>query len=119
MCDYVVKDNVKVYNGQDIASAFNKFNINVGPDLAKNINDPNKCVKFNDFVKDIDLKSKFDEPATEKEILNIVSSFNNKPSEDVHGISMAVVKSVIMNIVKPITFMANLSLGSGVFPDKL
>ena len=41
-CDYLIKDNVKVYDKQDIANDFNKFYINVGPGLAKNINDPKK-----------------------------------------------------------------------------
>ena len=53
-----------------------------------------------------------------KEIINIVSVFNHKPYKDVHGISMAVVKRVMIDIVNPITYIANQSLSIGVFPNK-
>ena len=57
----------------------------------------------------------FVDPTNEKEIINIVSAFNNKQSEYLRGISMAVLKSIMINIVKPNIYRANLSLNSGVF----
>ena len=76
LCDHLIKDNIKVYDRQDIASAFDKFYINVGPDLAKNINDRNKGDKFDDFVKDIDLKfTMFVEPTNEKRNYKYCVSF--------------------------------------------
>ena len=54
-----------------------------------------------------------------KELLNIVSKFNNKTSEDVNGLSMKVLKLVIGSIVKPLTFVTNLSFSSGIFPNDL
>ena len=58
-------------------------------------------------------------PTTEKELLNIVSKFNNKTSEDVNGLSMKVLKLVIGSIVKPLTFVTSLSFSSGIFPNDL
>ena len=58
-------------------------------------------------------------PATESKILNLVSNFSSKTSEDVHGICMKLIKNVIHNIVKPYTYICNLSLKSGIFPDDL
>ena len=37
LCDYIVKSNDRIYDNIAIANAYNDFYINVGPELANNI----------------------------------------------------------------------------------
>ena len=120
LCDFVLKSNVKITDKKEIANTFNEFYINVGPNLAKSIDESNVKIKFDDYVKNIGKdKTMFVMPTTDAEILNIVSNFSCKNSEDVNGMSMKVLKYVICSIIKPIVYISNLSLSTGVFPENL
>lgn len=57
--------------------------------------------------------------ADEKEIIDIVINCKNKRSTDWNDIYMALIKEVIVEIVKPLTNICNLSLKTGVFPSKM
>ncbi len=50
LCEYVIKNNVQVYDDKAIANAFNGFNINVGPSLANDIDSNNVDMNYNQFV---------------------------------------------------------------------
>ena len=97
-----MKNNVKVNTKNDIANTYNDFYINVGPLLAKDIDCTNISLKYDSYIKDIDKgKSMYVSPTTETEVINIVTKFDNKTSEDANGICMKLIKNVIHNIVKP------------------
>ena len=53
----------------------------------------------------------------EYEIVQIIDSFKNKSSEDIHGLSMVLLKQVKDFIVKPLNYIFNVSLETGKFPD--
>ena len=92
----------------------------MGPKLANNIDCTDVNGDFTDYLKDIDSsKSMFIQPTCETEIVNIVNKFANKTSADYCGMNMKLVKSIIGCIVKPITYICNLSLKSGIFPNKM
>lgn len=61
----------------------------------------------------------FLKPANEKEILDIVGGCKNKTSTDYDEIDMKTIKSVINGISKPLTYICNLSLKNGEFPEKM
>ena len=120
LCDYIVRNKVKIYDENEIANTFNDFYINIGPKLANDIDCSNVQIKFDDYIKGIDKgKTMFVSPTTEVEIINLVSRFSNKTSEDVQSVCMKLIKNVIHHIVKPYTYICNLSLMSGIFPDDL
>ena len=74
LCDFVVKNNVKVTKTNKIANEFNDFYINVGPNLAKNIDDINLDIKYDDYLKNIEKgNSMFVIPTSESEIIIIVA----------------------------------------------
>ena len=50
-CEFILDKGSKIYNGKQIANAFNDFYINVGPSLADKIDSSNIRVKYNDFFK--------------------------------------------------------------------
>lgn len=51
------------------------------------------------------------------EIIESLMSCKNKTSTDCDGIDMTVLKKVINGILKPLTYICNLSFQSGTFPD--
>ena len=61
----------------------------------------------------------FLEVVTSQELGTIVNKVKNKTSFDADGVNMSVVKNIYHVIADPLTFICNLSLTSGVFPDKM
>ena len=120
LCDYIVKEGVKINNASAIANEFNDFYINVGPKLADKIDNSNVTGSFLDYLVDINSSdSMYVHPTSENEIANIVAKFSNKTSTDCYGMSMKLVKNIIGGIIKPITYICNLSMKFGVFPNEL
>ena len=118
--EYMYKNHAKVHDKQDIANMFNEFYINVGPKLASEIDLNGVDIQFDTYLKDLDVKtSMFLSPSNEDEISKIINDFKSKSSQDVNGISMALVKKVKDFITKPLNIICNLSLSKGVFPDKM
>ena len=56
---------------------------------------------------------------TEQKVLKIVNKFQNKKSIDTNGLSMNIIKKVINNIIKPLTYICNKSFQEGGFPDNM
>jgi hypothetical protein len=57
-------------------------------------------------------------PVTEIEIIYIIKSLKNKNSSGYDGISVNILKHCINEISKPLTFMCDFSLATGVYPDR-
>ena len=118
--EYMFQNNKKVFDKQVIANMFNDFYINIGPKLANAIDVNNIDVKYDTYLKDLNVnKSMFIEPSTEEEIAKIISGFKSKNSQDIHGISMLVIKQISDTIVKPLNIICNLAFSTGVFPSKM
>ena len=103
---------------QSIANGFNSFFINVGPNLAKNIETIHDET-IHKYLPNANKDSMYIIPATEQEILSIVSTFKNKTSNDCEGFSMDIIKRLMPRIIKPVTHIFNTSLSEGIFPNKL
>ena len=103
-----------------VANLFNDFYINVGPDLAKSIDVDDVNIEYDSYLEYVNVnQSMYCSPTNEHEIMNIINNFKNKGSEDVNGISMALVKQIKNVIVKPLNYICNISLRNGEFPDKM
>ena len=61
----------------------------------------------------------FVEGTDEIEIIDIVNKCKAKTSLDNHGFDMALVKNIIEYVAKPLTYICNQSLKTGIFPDKM
>jgi hypothetical protein len=105
-------------NINDIAKAFNIYFTNIAEDLTN---------KFIDVCKALhSLKKSYPEstsemkiiPVTETEVIDIIKSLKNKNSSGYDGISNNILKYCVNDISKPLTFIFNLSLVTGVFPDR-
>jgi hypothetical protein len=56
-------------------------------------------------------------PITEKEILGVTGKLKNKYSSGFDGIPVLLIKHRVQHIIKPLTFIFNLSLSTGTFPN--
>ena len=52
-------------------------------------------------------------------VSDIIKSFDNKASPDLDGISLKLIKFIAIEISVPLSHIFNLSLDSGIFPEKL
>ena len=99
-----------------IANSFNQFYINIGPSFAGDT----ACddTSFRMFLNKTSITSIFLEPVTQLEIKKIISSLkNSSPGWD--DISAKVIKGCCELILEPLTYIVNLSLAQGVFPNEL
>ena len=96
----------KIYKEKKaVANGFNNFFVNVGPKLAKDIEETEGSIfdTMNNPLKG----SFFLEPVTIHEVLKIVNASSNKTSMDHSGINFALLKEYIYFIVKPVCHIAN------------
>jgi hypothetical protein len=114
---YIYNDNI-INNKADVVNGFNKFFVNVGPDLVKTLNDP-ETVKGVDNFPYRNSSSIFLRAVDREEIIDIVRQCKSKSSLDCNNIDMIIVKNIIEEIVEPLTYIFNLSFQSGKFPNKM
>lgn len=119
--EYFTHNNKIIKNQMEIADEFNSYFVNVGPNIAKKCENSNhKDTNINSMSRGSRiLKSMFLSEITEYDILDIVRKCKNKTSTDCDGIDMYIVKKTIDCILKPLTYIINLSFSSGVFPQKM
>ena len=96
------------------------FFVNIGPKLANEI----KSTEIEEEVPADEWgfsnpRSMYLRAVEEQEVMDTVHKCKNKTSTDCHDISMLLVKRIMDTIVKPFTFICNLSFRNGVFPNKM
>ena len=108
----------KIYKEKKaVANGFNNFFVNVGPKLAKNIEETEGSIF--DYMNNPLKGSFFLESVTIHEVLKIVNASPNKTSMDHSGINFALLKECISFIVKPVCHIANSSFEMGIFPERM
>ena len=109
-------NNKCVTDKRAIANGFNKYFVNVGPSLARNIDDVNISPIEN--MKGRNIQSMFIKPVFEQEVQTIIKRLKNS-SAGWDAISPNVVKATENAFITPLTHVINLSFTSGVFPSEL
>ena len=98
-----------------IVDHFNRYFATVGYNLAKSI--PNN-ENFRNFLTKNYAHSIYLEPVEESEIMKILNTLKNSaPGAD--DIKAGPIKHISPHIVKPLTYICQLSLDQGYFPDEL
>ena len=111
-----IVDKAVTSDKKQISECFNKFYINVGSNLAKNI--PQNQTDPMSYMKNSNTKTIYLEPVTENEVSAIVNSLKiSSPGWD--DISSKVIKKTYKSFIKPLTYLYNLSINTGIFPDEL
>ena len=109
-------DSTTITDEKIIADRFNDFFINIGPNLASKI--PNTNSDFKNYLPQANTNSIYLEPITEYELEKIILSLKNgAPGYD--DITLDCIKCAKDSIIKPLTYLINLSFQDGVFPDEL
>ena len=99
-----------------ICEKFNDFFINVGPTLSKKI--PPQNSSPDDYIKTKAIYSLYLEHVTESEITKLVTSLKSAaPGYD--NLRSSILKLSLPFICTPLTYLSNLSLQEGVFPEEL
>ena len=115
--EYVEVDNVRVYGASNIANSFNKYFSSLGEQLTPNI--PSTNYSFRDFLPPPMAHSVFVEPLTPVSVYNLIKNISPKKSTDNDGLSMYLISSIAEGICAPLSSIYNLSIETGIFPDKL
>ena len=112
-------DDKQEYNTPtEIANGFNKYFTNIGPSLSKDI--PSTQIKAADFLShSTTLNSLYLYPATPPEIATIIKQMKPKTSTGHDNISPKLLKSIDDTIALPLTYIANLSMSTGIFPNRM
>ena len=118
MPDFIVNNDSAIYNKNEICSLFNEYFINIGPTLNNKQDTDPQC---NDPCSNIDFNERtaFFKPITPKEIIDIVSTFKNDKSSGYDDVNIKLLKKVIHIVCYPLSEIFNLSLSTGIVPDKL
>ena len=104
-------------NSENISNHFNDFFVNIGPKLASSID--NSGTYYYDYLHNAKTTNMFMKPIVETDVIKIVQKFNPNKSAGNDDIGNFVVKKVCNEIVKPLTNIFNLSISTGIVPDKL
>ena len=93
------------------------FFTNIGPNLANKI--PSTSSVFNSFFGDEIIETITLKPVTIEELNDISKSFDSGKAPGYDNILMNVIKKSLALISIPLVHVINVSLTTGVFPDKL
>jgi hypothetical protein len=100
-----------------IANEFNSFFSKIGNKITNSI--PPSSIDPLSYVPDHpNVPSLSFNPTGPSQIIDLLKSFDNKPTPDLDGISVKLLKFVSHEIAVPLSHIFNLSMSQGVFPDK-
>ena len=112
---FLINDK-EIGNKQEIADAFNKFYVNIGPNLCKsNITSNSSPMQY---MNDINPNEILLNPVTDKEVKDICFSLNScSPGWDC--LSTKIIQTNFDILIRPLKHALNLSLEKGIFPKEL
>ncbi|PNF30889.1 hypothetical protein B7P43_G06095, partial [Cryptotermes secundus] len=117
--------NRSTSNYNNISESFNRYFLSVPELIINNIQkdcNPNEKTNFYDYLIDVFNvtfpKINFN-PATAKEIANIINKLKMTNSYGYDEIPIKILKNSVDYILSPLTHIVNRSLSTGIFPDRL
>ena len=110
-------DNNIVSSKNKISESFNNYFAKIGITTSQNVPKSSKC--YSEYLKNPIPNSMFLESIEHSHVLDIVHKLKPKISCGHDDISTKLVKETIAYIIEPLTHIINLSLKTGIFPDKL
>ena len=114
--DYFDINGEYITDKDKISNGFNKFYVNVGPNLCKSL--PKHNVNPMSYLKQRNSNSMFVVPTNDTEIEEIVLSLKDSAA-GWDGLSAKILKQSIDHVKLPLTKVFNLSLSCGYFPTEL
>ena len=109
-------NNNLVTDPYQIAQHLNTYFIDLPAKLNDDLGENNTEIRFN---PNSNYPTLFLKPATESEIYNIIMELKNSDSSGLDNLSSNLIKQSVCYLVRPLTFLINLSLSEGTFPSVL
>ena len=116
--EYMIINDYKVFDQDQIANQFNKFFGSVGHTMAGIIPSNNTCNYIEYLTENINSTFNF-QPVNSCQIKKTVQNLKSSSSAGYDGISNILLKYLEPLLNKPLTLLVNQSLKSGIFPDSL
>jgi hypothetical protein len=110
--------NEIIKNPIEIVNAFNEYFINTIINLNINNSDIGKALKLLKNCNFDNIVSMETIPVTGAEVISIIQSLKPKNATGYDGILNKILKLCAHSISKPLTYIFNCSLGSGIFPER-
>ena len=117
-----IQSNFTLSNGLEtsdksiISEKFNDYFVNVGPNLAKTLKNTGRSHQY--YLKQAMINFLILEPVSEEEMVDIFKELKNSaPGCD--EIKAGPLKIASQFLVKPLSYLCNLSLDQGIFPEEL
>jgi hypothetical protein len=111
-------NDVSSSNPAEIANHFNTFFTAVGQQISNNVppveKQPEDFINYGREIPDLLLQN-----TTPEHIKKIIKSLQPKMSTDAEGVSTKMIKYIGNEISSPLSHIFNLSLSTGIFPNKL
>jgi len=115
-------NNVEITDATDISNAFNRYFCTVGEQLVvklNQLNDSGSIKHFKQYLGKPVKNSMFCQPVDHNELLKLIGNLNVSKSPGPDNFSPKLVKECTAELIEPLLHLYNLSLNSGVVPDKL
>jgi hypothetical protein len=110
--------NILLNNPKDIANDFNNYYSNITSNLdIKQTNLGKASLLLNNFKIENIVKMDIT-PVTETEVIHAINNLKPKDSVGYDGISINIIKHCTHLLSKPLTFIFNCSLISGIYPER-
>jgi hypothetical protein len=104
--------NISLENPEEIANAFNNYYIKITTKLN------NKASMMLNNLKLDDIEPIVTIPVSEVEVRSIIKSIKSKGTSGYEGISSKILKQCASTVIKPLTYICNLSLTIGTFLER-
>jgi hypothetical protein len=109
-------NNTRITDKMQIAEEFNNFFSNIGKQISNSIApSPIDPLSYINTPPDVPSLEFF--PCYPAQIITLVKNFENKSSPDLDGLSVNLIKKVVIEIAVPLSHIFTLSLNQGIFPE--
>ena len=114
---YIVINNNKISNKQEIADNFNDYFASIGETLANKI--PQSKHSHEKYLSDRILTSFNFQTIEQDTVKKIIKDLKPKTSSGDDGISMKIIKLISSSLIPSLTILINQSLVTGIFPHQM
>ena len=115
---FFTNDGTKIEKDEDIANGFNDYFSNIALLVQSSLSHSSNR-HFSTYLHESCNNSIFLYPTNEEEVINAVKELKASRSAGFDKISMFLIKQVIHVILKPLVHIIDLSMSSGIVPDKM
>ncbi len=115
--DKLELNGIIINDEAEIANAFNDHFSQIGEKVSAFI--PNKDIDFKQYLPNPSIPSLFLAPVSPGEVLEIIMNMGKKSSQDVNDIPFPLLQFVVLDLMKPLSHIFNLSIEKGIFPTNL